>query len=132
MTQVAFAMLMGAMVVLLVAHLLLRRRELAVAVAFLFILTFPPGENYPLLEWGYRVLFAATFNFVMVRYGLVALTAALVVLMAFGNFPLTLDPGDWFFTRSLVGLALVAGLAVFGFVRALGSHAMFGEPLLEE
>ncbi len=125
-------MALSTMVVLLVAHLLLRRRELAVAVAFLFLMTFPPTENYPLLEWGYRVVFAATFTFVMVRYGLVALTAALVVLMAFGNFPLTLDPGAWFFTRSLVALVLVAGLAVFGFVRALGSHALFGEPLLEE
>jgi predicted Ser/Thr protein kinase len=123
---------LSTMVVLLIAHLLLRRRELAVAVAFMFALTFPGGENYPLLEWSYLLLFALTLTFVMIRYGLVALTAALFAFFTLDNFPITLDPSEWFFTRSLVGLALIGGLAIFGFVRALGSHAMFSEPVLED
>lgn len=120
------------MIVLLVAHLLLRRRFLAVAVVFAIVALTFPMENYPVLEWPARVIVGAIVALVMVRYGLLALAALGVTASMFDVFPITLDPGVWYFDRSLLALALLTGLAIFGFVRALGQHALFGEPVLED
>ncbi|HEY0591444.1 MAG TPA: hypothetical protein VGF40_18510, partial [Thermoanaerobaculia bacterium] len=87
---------------------------------------------YPSLEWTARLVFAGGLVWAMVRYGLVALTAATLTETCFDNFPITLDPGVWYFDRSLLALALIFGLALFGFVRALGGHALFGQPVLED
>jgi predicted Ser/Thr protein kinase len=120
------------MVILLGAHVLLRRRELAVAAVFVAAAGFFPLENYPVLEWTARLALGTTVTIVMVRYGLVALSVALLTILTFGNFPVTLDPTVWYFGRSLVALVLLFGLAIFGFVRSLGAQALVGEPLLED
>ncbi|HEY0788352.1 MAG TPA: hypothetical protein VGE86_06885, partial [Thermoanaerobaculia bacterium] len=130
----AFAVMLALawMVVLLVGHLVFRRRWIAVAIVFATIAIALPFENYPSLEWTARLVFAGGLVWAMVRYGLVALTAATLTETCFDNFPITLDPGVWYFDRSLLALALIFGLALFGFVRALGGHALFGQPVLED
>ncbi len=55
------------MVVLLVAHLLFRRRWVAVAIVFATIAIALPFENYPSLEWTARLVFAAGLVWAMVR-----------------------------------------------------------------
>jgi hypothetical protein len=120
------------MITLLVAHLLFRRRFLAVAIVFAIVTLTFPIENYPVLEWPVRLIIGAIMATVMVRFGLLALAALGLTESMFDVFPITLDPGVWYFDRSLLALALLTGLAVFGFVRALGEHALFGEPVLED
>ncbi|HSN67755.1 MAG TPA: hypothetical protein VLV48_00830, partial [Thermoanaerobaculia bacterium] len=120
------------MVVLLIAHLIFRQRWIAIAVVVLVVASIFPGENYPLLEWPLRLLVATVVAAVMARFGLVALVTTMYVTSMYDNFPITLDPTVWYFGQSLLALALVIGLAVFGFVRAMGQHAVFGAPVLED
>ncbi|HUP65093.1 MAG TPA: protein kinase [Thermoanaerobaculia bacterium] len=117
---------------LLVAHLLLRRRALAIAVIFLFMLFFIPYETYPVLEWTVRLCYAAMSTWILVRRGMISFLVLLFTILTLDNFPITLDPSVWYFDRSLFGLAILFALAIFGFARSLGSQALFGEPLLEE
>jgi hypothetical protein len=128
----AAIMALGVMVILLISHLLLRKRALAVAVVVLALTTFFGSENYPLLEWPTRFLLAGAISFVMVRYGLVALAVAFLTYVTFGNLPIGLDPSQWYFMRALVGFSFLIALAVFGFVRALGPGELFAEPILED
>lgn len=123
---------LGVVVMLLVAHLVFRRRGIAIAVLFVAFLTVYPVENYPVLEWITRPLIAATLTFVMVRYGVLSLIVAMTTAVMFGNIPATLDPAAWYFARAIPALALLFGLAIFGFVRSLGSHAIFAAPVLED
>jgi hypothetical protein len=120
------------MVLLLILHLLLRRRGFAVAAMFVLLVVTRNLENYAALEWSGRVLVAGVVLWVMVRYGLLALAAFEFTRLLIGALPLTLDPAAWYFDHSLLGLAILMGLAVFGFYRSLGSHALFAEPVLEE
>src|SRR5689334_21239569 len=43
------------------------------------------------------------------------------------GFPLTLHPSDWYFSRTVMGLALCAGLMVYAFHTSLGGKPAFGE-----
>ena len=42
------------------------------------------------------------------------------------GFPMTFHPSDWYFSRTLIGLALCLGLAVYGFHTSLGGKSVFG------
>jgi hypothetical protein len=55
---------------------------------------------------------------VMTRYGLVSLTVAVYVALVLNTTPITLDPHSWYVDQSLYVLALVAALAVYGFIAA--------------
>jgi hypothetical protein len=89
-------------------------------------------ENYAALEWSGRVLVSGVVLWVMVRQGLLALAAFEFTRLLIGALPLTLDPAVWYFDHAFLGLAILMSLAVFGFYRSLGSHALFSVPVLEE
>ncbi len=119
------------MMVLLIAHLLLRHRALAVGVVFMLLMFTSGVENYPALEWTVRVATATISVWVMVRHGLLALVTCSFAIRMLSSFPVTLDPSVSYFGPSLLGLAILIGLAIFGFTRSLGAQAMFTEPVLE-
>ena len=41
------------------------------------------------------------------------------------GFPMTFHPSDWYFSRTLIGLALCLGLAVYGFYTSSGGKSAF-------
>ncbi|MEM8929846.1 MAG: hypothetical protein AAGE94_01655, partial [Acidobacteriota bacterium] len=57
-------------------------------------------------------------SWVATRFGVLALVATFTVVEIFDRFPLTLDPGDWYF-----GLALLAGLAMVTLIAASALQA---------
>lgn len=120
------------MIVLLVLHLVLRSRGAAIAAVFVLLAVTQQYENHPLLSWAMQLTSAGAITLLMVRRGLVALVMLLFSVKMFQNFPTTLDPAVWYFDRSLLALAILVGLAAFGFVRALGAQALFAEPVLED
>jgi serine/threonine-protein kinase len=71
-----------------------------------------------------RALFsltAATIALAVVfRFGLLAYSAMLFSYGFLRRMPITLDPDDWYFGRSLFALALFAALALFGFLTSVG------------
>ena len=54
----------------------------------------------------------------MIRYGLLTLTVALYVTFVLNTSPITFDLTAWYADQSLYVLAMVAGLATYGFSTA--------------
>jgi len=65
------------------------------------------------------------------RFGLLALVISLSVSFALGNAPLTLDPSRWYFWQGAFVVALVLGLALWGFRNVLGKKTLLPAGALE-
>jgi serine/threonine-protein kinase len=65
------------------------------------------------------------------RLGLVAITSLFFVNFVLSSAVITLDTSRWFFSHSLVLLAIPAALAVYGFYISRGGEPLFGKPVLD-
>ncbi len=63
-------------------------------------------------------LVSAVTLFVLVRFGLLAVTACLMMRLLY-SVPITLNPSVWYAGRSYLVLLAVTGLAAYGFAVAL-------------
>jgi serine/threonine-protein kinase len=83
-----------------------------------------------------RVVFAALAALLglalLLRQGLLALTAAAFLILCGWRLPLTLEPAAWYAARSAVVLALLASLALWAFTTSLAGKPLIGRPLFEE
>jgi len=105
-------------------RLVLRRTWLAsIALSVLVIPAYAGGTSG--LDIGLAAVLVTASLVVLFKFGVVAQMALLLI-----NFltwlPLTLDPSAWYFGQSLALLLLVAGLAIYGFLGALGGRPAFG------
>jgi hypothetical protein len=66
------------------------------------------------------------------RFGLLALVISLSVNFALTNAPLTLDASRWYFWQGAFVVALVLGLALWGFRNVLGKQTLLPAGALEE
>jgi type IV secretory pathway VirB3-like protein len=66
------------------------------------------------------------------RFGLLAQVIGFSVFFALTNAPLTLDPSRWYFWQGAFVVALVLGLAVWGFKNVLGKQTLLPAGALEE
>jgi hypothetical protein len=73
----------------------------------------------------FAILWASILVLLGSRVGLVALPAFEITQAILQGFPLTFHPSDWYFSRTLIGLALCLGLAVYGFYTSLGGKSAF-------
>ena len=72
-------------------------------------------------------IFVITLNLtVLLRVGVVAHIAMLIVIRFMTWLPLTLDPNAWYLGQSLIVLLLIGGLATYSFLVALGGRPAFG------
>ena len=97
--------------------------EIATALIFTPIVHRPGtlSEDAP-----FALIWAAALALVGSRVGLVALLAFDVTQAILQGFPLTFHPSDWYFSRTVMGLALCVSLAVYGFWTSLGGKPAFG------
>lgn len=120
--------------VLLLATLLLRRRPLGVAGLWVVMLAL--GTGWSIYDFRYfvllKVLFATIMALALVRFGLLALAAALSARYLLEAFPVTLDPSAWYFPHALVPLLVILGLAGWAAWRSLGEQADLARLLGEE
>lgn len=72
----------------------------------------------------------AVFIVLLLRFGVLALMAWGFVAVGIAMMPLTLDPTAWYFGSSLTKMAVVGGLAVYGFLVALGGRPLLGKGIL--
>jgi serine/threonine-protein kinase len=119
---------MAFVVILVVARNTLRSSSAALAAAFVIFapLALPRGD-FPVLNWALAFLSTALLLVIMLRVGLLAAGVALVTHSALQAAPLGMAMDAWPLSRTLVVLALVAGVGVYGFVRSLGGRAAFRE-----
>jgi hypothetical protein len=103
----------------------------ALPLGFLFILLNVSGENLA-IEIPFAVLMATILVFVVLRFGLVAVAVAGVVSSLLRLSPITFDFSRWYAGRSLFALAVVFGIALYGFRVALGRRPVFGMVVLED
>jgi predicted amidohydrolase len=89
------------------------------------------GENhFVTVPWA--ILNASLLTAVLLRFSILAYGACVLVANLVGNFPMTLDFSRWYAGRSLLVLAVVAAMALYGFRCALGKQAAFGGLIAED
>ncbi len=117
-----YAMFRALLFLLLLAALRawLRRPLLAAVVAGLIIATIVIPRGAPVLtSWlVFGIGGVAVGVWVMIHYGLVALTVAIYVAFVLNASPVTLDPRSWHADLTLYVLGLVAAIATSGYSTA--------------
>jgi hypothetical protein len=102
----------------------------AVAVFGVFVLN-EFGESL-LCGIPFVVLWTGLFVATLVVFGMLPLTVAFFVNQTLSNGPFTLDMSKQYATTSLWTLALVAGVAAFGFYASRGNEPLLGDILTTE
>jgi serine/threonine-protein kinase len=117
--------------IFLVFSLVVRRDWIAAALlSGLVVVAFGPGfaqSGWVLALFGFQL---AIFIMVLLRFGVLALMVWSFVGIAIALIPLTLDPAAWYFGASLTKMVVVGGLAIYGFLVALGGRPLFGKGIL--
>jgi serine/threonine-protein kinase len=110
-----------ALVLLLVLRAIVRRNDVAIALAAAVIAVYYiaqiPGP--PMLRAIIGVVHGALLYFVLLRVGLLALVVTGFVSVTAGRVPLTLDPSRFYFGQSMFVLVLLAALCCLGFFISL-------------
>ena len=70
--------------------------------------------------------------FIVLRFGLFAFIVMNFVMPLLDHLPLTFDPGVWYAGFSWFVLAVIAGLALFGFRVAVAGRPVFEGAWLKE
>ncbi len=112
----------------------LLRSEWAAVVVFLLILTARDALRSESLLLGgfFNALGWGVILFVLMRFGLLATTVAILVHLVFGSFPMTTQLSAWYSGIGLTGLALLLGLTIYAFRTSLGGRPMLQSRLLED
>jgi hypothetical protein len=124
---------LGIGVFLLLGHLVLRVRLLAVLVPIIGLTIFigSPGLN-PTYEIAFRLAIAVTVVTVFVRFGVLAATVMWYSYWVIFEAALSLDPSSWLFSRSLVAILVLISIAAYGFYRSLGTQQVFAGAVLDD
>jgi hypothetical protein len=81
----------------------------------------PPAFSiFPVLVW-------AILAFVLIRYGVVAITAMFLFSSLLDSFPITTDTSAWYASIGYVAVLLMAAMVFYGFRTALAGKPMFGD-----
>ncbi len=120
------------MFLLFLARTTLRRYWLAVvATGLLYAIINLGAENFG-IETPNVILTAALCTFLLVRFGILALAIGLFVQTLLLSYPLTLDFSRWYASRSAFVLAVLVGMALYGFRSALASRPIVARGLLDD
>jgi serine/threonine-protein kinase len=119
-------------ITLLVLRVLLRKTWIAIVVAsVLFVFVFMPSHGNPLPHLlGFLVL-VSLFWIVLFRVGLLAILVGSTIHVLLQILPLTFDLTAWYAHVTLLALAVVLGLAGWGFWVSLAGRPLFRDEILE-
>jgi serine/threonine-protein kinase len=119
-------------ILILVLRVLVRKTWIAVSVASVLFLAFYLPSYGHLLPYVVGMLVAmALFWIVLFRIGLLAIFVGATVRDLLLYLPLTFDLGAWYAEVTLVAVAIVAGLAAWGFWVSLAGRPLFRDEILE-
>jgi len=98
-----------------------RKLWVAVGVFYLIVVALTASQTgYTLLGIVASALLMGIWVFVTMRLGLLASAACFFTFMVLQSMPVPTDTSAWYFASSILGPALIAAMAVFGFRTALG------------
>jgi eukaryotic-like serine/threonine-protein kinase len=122
----------GALFLVFLVAIIVRRRGVAIAiVGFILLLTLTPKENAA-VELPFVIVDNLVLLVLLFRFGLLAAVTSLCATWAVMFLPLTLDPSRWYFGYGMLGVAIVLGLAIYGFHTSLGGQKALGRLALED
>ena len=107
------------------------RKEWAAAIvcALLMGVIYSAGTAYPAVDWTINLLQAGRCVVLLMRYGLVALIAAVAVNSFLLDVPRTLDFSLWYAPMGMLPLVLAAGIAIYGFRVSLAGRPLFKDEM---
>jgi hypothetical protein len=113
---------MEVLFLLFLLRTLLRSERLAIiALTLAFGMTGFAADG-PWLAVPAILLVTASFLFVLVRLGLLALVVSYFVFLSFFTFPMTLSPSSWFFAIGFTSLSAVLAMTAYGFKMSIGNR----------
>ena len=125
----------GFLFFLLLLYIILRRQWLAIAAMFLIALLIELtafAAAGPWLFWVVSIFITLTIVTVVARFGLLATMAHQLFFFLTLMYPMTTDFSVWYAPSMVFALALVVGIAVYGFYISLGGQSLFGNRLLQD
>jgi serine/threonine-protein kinase len=129
-----FSAVLFAMVFLFVLTLLrmVLRRDWLASLVWAAIMAAPIAGEGPTIGWVAGGCRALILLLVLRRGGLLSLAVALFYMFSLIEVPITLDLGAWYAPRALPVVAVLAGLAIYGFHTSLGGKPVFGSSLMDD
>ena len=127
LTGAALGAAFGSLLLLLFLFLfraLFRRLWLAAAALVLLVIAVFSPTNLP--DFCAGTVFAVVITFILIRFGVMALMAAIFVWQVLLFFPLTTDLTTWYASSSLFAIASILALTAYA-----GYTALAGRPLLQ-
>ena len=116
--------------ILVILRLVLRRTWLAVAAFFVVgVGAFWPAFSSPAVQAIFTLLSGGVFLCVLFRHGFLSVAVSWSVSFLLICIPITYEVSSWIFGGTLVTLAVVFGLALFGLRIALAGRPLFRDEL---
>jgi serine/threonine-protein kinase len=113
--------------------LLVRKVWLAVGIFAILLVIIGAGRNQnPPVGISLALFHSAIMIYVLMRFGLVALCAALFVSIMLVHTPVSFDFSTWYARNAMLVLAVLIALVVYGFRVSLGGRPAFGRDLLQD
>lgn len=110
------------------------RKQWAAAAAYILILA--PlrvlQSSVPVEAGFFAAVVLGLYVFVLMRFGLLAFMAGILVISLVESFPVTTQFSLWYSGYALVTLAFIVAIAFFGFYTSLGGHPLLGKAVLED
>jgi hypothetical protein len=111
----------------------LRKESVALAVLVIILTAFGTLVSGGSLTWiPVSLVSGLILIFLLYRYGLLALAAALFFLHLYVFYPLTSDFRAWYATDFVIGAVVCVALAGFACYTSMAGQKIFGEKLLED
>jgi len=118
---------LGILFLIFLFRVLLRQQWLAAGVVIILLAAmYAMNDPNPYIGWSTNILFFGLMVFTLMRFGLLAVAAALFVAVFVNQFPLNTDLSVWYAGDTAFTLLFTAAVAVWGFRTALA-----GQPLLK-
>jgi predicted Ser/Thr protein kinase len=117
---------LGILFLIFLLRVLLRKQWLAAGIVIISLAgIYAANDPNPFIGWPVNILFFGLMVFTLMRFGLLAVAAALFVAVFLGQFPLNTDWSIWYAGDSAFTIIFVAILAIFGFRTALAGQPLF-------
>jgi hypothetical protein len=123
-----------ALLFILVLFRALLRKEWAAAAAFVLLFTVlgAASSQFAPVVLVTGLIYWVLLVFLLVRLGLLAWVAQGIFHSLLWSFPLTTQGSAWYAGISLLGILLMAAMALYAFYISLGGRSVFGSAVFEE